>query len=638
MESLRSGVAGQDHALDAFIDSLVLLKARLNDPRRPLATFLLVGPTGVGKTQSAKTLARFLFGSEERLLRFDMNEYVDGDAVARLTGTLREPEGLLTSAIRRQPFAVVLFDEIEKAAPEVFDLLLAVLDEGRLSDALGRVADFTNAVILLSSNLGTRDARSRLGFGSATATGDDVYVGAAEKFFRPEFYNRLDRVIPFRKLAREELEKIARQLLDSVLGRDGLRRRKCLLRVAPEAMSRLVELGHHPELGARALKRTVEREVAQPLARRLSGIAPGAATVAELSFGGGELRLRLRELQPAPRTISWPERLAALSPSSILDQVRAAMERIEHELEADAPGGSIELTNLRPEHARYFHCREQLHKVERIRGAAEHALAPRKNAGSGSRPMRTARPKPLKIVLRQVNPRNVSFGRQREGESFQQELAELDQPDMVELADSPGAALVRELSLLHALTTRGDDRPCALIFETDGSLLGIAAAQRLTGQLHIFFNGIHGMESLSTYNGVSAEEALLKSKAGESFIQPEPTLGLFLSGPNVRSIALAQTGAVLVRSVDNDLSLVRIRLCEAASIDEARSLIEAEPEAHAMGEDQTILLSRTLDWKLGLIDHHSGLTVGHDAKPEDVRAIVLSALPLPPELELVLHS
>jgi len=360
--------------------------------------------------------------------------------------------------------------------------------------------------------------------------------------------------------------------------------------------------------------------------------------VAELSFGGGELRLRLRELQPAPRTISWPERLAAQTPSSILDQVRAAMERIEQELEADAPGGSIELTNLRPEHARYFHCREQLHKVERIRVAAELAMAPRKNAGSSSRPMRTARPKPLKIVLRQMNPRNVSFGRQREGESLQQELAELDQPEMVELADSPGAALVRELSLLHALTTRGDDRPCALIFETDGSLLGIAAAQRLSGQLHIFFNGIHGMESLSTYNGVSAEEALLKSKAGESFIQPEPTLGLFLSGPNVRSIALAQTGAVLVRSVDNDLSLVRIRLCEAASIDEARSLIEAEPEAHAMCEDQTILLSRTLDWKLGLIDHHSGLTVGYDAKPEDVRAMVLSALPLPPELELVLHS
>src|SRR6185295_4517438 len=161
--------------------------------------FLLLGPTGVGKTQAAKTLASFLFGGQERFLRFDMNEYVDAGSVSRLTGTFREPEGALTSAVRRQPFSVILFDEIEKAAPEVVDLLLAVLDEGRLSDSLGRVANFTNAVILLSSNLGARDARSRLGFGSAAATGDAVYVGAAEKFFRPEFYNRLDRVIPFRE-------------------------------------------------------------------------------------------------------------------------------------------------------------------------------------------------------------------------------------------------------------------------------------------------------------------------------------------------------------------------------------------------------------------------------------------------------
>ena len=164
VQDLQKGLAGQDAVLKAFADVVIRLKTRLNDSRRPLAVMLLLGPTGVGKTESAKVLTRYLFGSVERLLRFDMNEYVDGSSAGRLAGTLNDPEGLLTSAIRRQPFSVLLLDEIEKAAPEVFDILLAVLDEGRLTDTLGRVADFTNSVILLTSNLGVREAGTRLGF------------------------------------------------------------------------------------------------------------------------------------------------------------------------------------------------------------------------------------------------------------------------------------------------------------------------------------------------------------------------------------------------------------------------------------------------------------------------------------------
>jgi ATP-dependent Clp protease ATP-binding subunit ClpA len=249
---LRQSLAGQDHALNAFADVLLTLKARLNDPHRPLAVLLLLGPTGVGKTQAARALATYLFGSSERLLRFDMNEYVEAGSALRLTGSPRDPEGLLTSAVRRQPFSVVLFDEIEKGAPEVFDLLLGALDEGRLTDSLGRVTDFTQTVILLTSNLGAREARARLGFGAFEDGSEEaIYISAAEKFFRPEFFNRLDRVIPFRSLDRAELEKITRQLINNLLARDGLQRRDGLLNVTPEALKRLAELGHHPQLGAR---------------------------------------------------------------------------------------------------------------------------------------------------------------------------------------------------------------------------------------------------------------------------------------------------------------------------------------------------------------------------------------------------
>ena len=174
IESLRRDVVGQDAALEAAADVLGIAKARLNDPDRPLGSLLFLGPTGVGKTQCAKALARYLFGDPGRLLRFDLNEFGAPGSAVRLVGTFAEPEGLLTGAVRRRPFAVVLLDEVEKAHPEVFDVLLQVLGEGRLTDALGRTVDFGNTLIVLTSNLGVRQAESSLGFGRDDRT-DDVY-------------------------------------------------------------------------------------------------------------------------------------------------------------------------------------------------------------------------------------------------------------------------------------------------------------------------------------------------------------------------------------------------------------------------------------------------------------------------------
>ena len=162
--ALTAKIIGQQPALDAAADVIAIAKARLNDPERPLGTLLFLGPTGVGKTQCAKAIAAYLYGSADHLLRFDMNEFVEPGSAARLVGTFGQPDGLLTAAVRRRPFAVILLDEIEKADPEVFDLLLQVLGEGRLTDAHGRLADFTNTIIILTSNLGVRESQGNFDF------------------------------------------------------------------------------------------------------------------------------------------------------------------------------------------------------------------------------------------------------------------------------------------------------------------------------------------------------------------------------------------------------------------------------------------------------------------------------------------
>ena len=547
VEKLQARVVGQDHALQAFADVLVTLKARLNDPRRPLATMLLLGPTGVGKTQAAKTLAESLFGSGERLLRYDMNEYVDGASASRLTGSPRDPEGLLTSVVRRQPFSVVLFDEIEKAAPEVFDLLLAVLDEGRLTDALGRVTDFTQAVILLTSNLGAREARARLGFGAGDAGAeaeDEVYVAAAEKFFRPEFFNRLDRIIPFRALDRTHLEGIAQQLISGLLARDGLRRRDSLLNITPDAMKRLVELGHHPQLGARALKRVVEREVAQPLAELLVSLPPGNPMLASLATRGDGFAVSLKDLNPVPRSVLWPETIAqprtaaahATWAAKVLDGVYAALDRIEADLEKDAPAGKIELGKLPPEQERYFYCREHFKRVERLAQAAERAeTAPLPAAHSHRLP----RGRPVKLVVRQYVSGNARLTRKRAAVLLDHNLAELD-TDPVDVPDSALTALLREIALLEMLATqRPEPGGTLLVFRAcvpgdSGAMFQIAKAYAdCLGQLW-------GASAAALFEHESKEELLLKA----IFEEPRGrTQAIFIKGINVRPFISAPRNA-----------------------------------------------------------------------------------------------
>lgn len=293
-------VIGQSEALDHVLDLLATAKAALGRPRKPLASLLFIGPTGTGKTEMAKALAEFLFGDVGRLVRFDLNEFGDPVSVQRLLGgpAVGQAEGLLTARVREQPFSVILLDEFEKADPAFFDLLLQVLGDGRLTDAAGRVADFCNSVIIMTSNLGAQAFQRgasgfRVGEPDAREAGGH-FAEAVRKFLRPEIYNRLDAIVPFRGLTREMVLSIARGQLERVRQRDGLRLRDVECVFHPDVADWLARRGYEPRYGARPLKRAIEHDVMVPLAEALNQYVVDTPLQAELSVAAGRLRIDVR--------------------------------------------------------------------------------------------------------------------------------------------------------------------------------------------------------------------------------------------------------------------------------------------------------------------------------------------------------
>jgi ATP-dependent Clp protease ATP-binding subunit ClpB len=270
-DRLRKRVVGQDEALLLVANAVRRSRAGLGDPRRPMGSFLFMGPTGVGKTELARALAEFLFDDEKAMVRIDMSEYMEKHAVSRLVGAPPgyigyDEGGQLTEAIRRRPYAVVLFDEIEKAHPDVFNLLLQVLEDGRLTDGKGRTVDFRNTVLILTSNVASDLIleSSRFDSDENRRRMKDRLMDALRKTFRPEFLNRIDEIVTFESLGPEQIQAIVDIQLEDLRRR--LAERKIGLELSEAAREKLAEQGYDPLFGARPLKRTIQRMVENPLA------------------------------------------------------------------------------------------------------------------------------------------------------------------------------------------------------------------------------------------------------------------------------------------------------------------------------------------------------------------------------------
>jgi ATP-dependent Clp protease ATP-binding subunit ClpA len=302
-----SRLIGQLEAVDLTVDLLATVKAGLTRPSRPIASLLFIGPTGVGKTEMAKALAEFLFGSGDRLTRFDMSEFADPLAVQRLAGTAFGAEGLLTARVREQPFCVLLFDEFEKAHPAFFDLLLQVLGEARLTDAGGRLADFRNAVIILTSNLGAESYQAgHPGFrpgGREQAEAKQHFVREVERFLRPEMFNRLDRLVPFAPLDASSIEQIAWREWNKVLQRDGVRFRGIRVVAADNVVPLLAEVGFDARYGARPLKRAIERELLAPVAHQMNRYSAELALDVNVGLDNGKVAATVKPRLVEGRTV-----------------------------------------------------------------------------------------------------------------------------------------------------------------------------------------------------------------------------------------------------------------------------------------------------------------------------------------------
>ncbi len=332
--AISNSLVGQEDAANALIDVIHTIKARLTKPSKPNASFMFIGPTGVGKTQAAKVLCTYLTGDEENLLRFDMNEYIDEFAVQRLIGDYYNPEGILTGKVRYRPFGIVLFDEIEKAHPKVHDLLLQVLDDGRLTDSLGRTVDFTNTIIIMTSNVGARDVSSQVGF-QTNSNIDAIYRKAVETTFRPEFVNRIDRIVIFQPLQLQHILGIARLQIKELLQRDGFVRRTTILNISDKALEWVAKRGFDAKMGGRALKRQIERDLTTLSAEQLIQSYSESPIILEIKIKNGQLYPSINELSFIdPLTEGWlPQLPTADKGKRFFGVLLRQLERVERQIE-----------------------------------------------------------------------------------------------------------------------------------------------------------------------------------------------------------------------------------------------------------------------------------------------------------------
>ena len=297
-EELRKKIVGQDEVIGHLSKSIRRARAGLKDPRRPIGSFIFLGPTGVGKTELAKVLAKYLFQDDESFIRIDMSEYMEKFSVSRLVGAPPgyvgyEEGGDLTEKVRRRPYSVVLFDEIEKAHYDIFNILLQILDDGSLTDSFGRKVDFRNTILILTSNIGGRLLRSKnLGFGNEDkkSRNEEIkkkVIEEAKKIFNPEFLNRIDEIVSFKELDRVSVLQIIDIMIEEI--RERLLSRQLELRLSRAVKSHLLEKGYNREMGARPMRRTIEKELEDPIAERLLSGVFSEGSIIKVAVSKGEL-------------------------------------------------------------------------------------------------------------------------------------------------------------------------------------------------------------------------------------------------------------------------------------------------------------------------------------------------------------
>ncbi|MEM1321566.1 MAG: AAA family ATPase [Bacteroidota bacterium] len=333
-DAIAAQLVGQPDAVATLADAIHTIKAKLTDPTKPLASFLFIGPTGVGKTQAAKVLCDYLMGNPKHLLRFDMNEYIDAQAVHRLIGDEHNPEGHLTGKVRYRPFGIILFDEIEKAHPKVHDLLLQVLDDGRLTDSLGKTVDFSGNIIIMTSNVGAREAAGQLGFVAGQRDDSAVYRKAVENRFRPEFVNRIDRIVIFRSLEVDHILNIARLQIKDLLKRDGFVRRTTILNISTEALEWVARRGYNAKMGGRALKRQIEKDLTTLSAEQLISTHTDNPIIFSILFKEGQLVPRIIPLDfVEPIEEDWlPQLPEEARGRGFFNRLLKLVERLEYQV------------------------------------------------------------------------------------------------------------------------------------------------------------------------------------------------------------------------------------------------------------------------------------------------------------------
>lgn len=331
---IAQDLVGQPQAVKSLSDIVHVIKAKLCDPEKPLSSFLFIGPTGVGKTQAAKVLCQYLMGSEDSLIRFDMNEYIDEYAIQRLIGDYYNPEGQLTGKVRYRPFGILLLDEIEKAHPKVHDLLLQVLDDGRLTDSLGRTVDFSNTIIIMTSNVGSREVAGSIGYNTENIDKNAIFRKAVEMEFRPEFINRIDQIVIFDPLELDHILGIARLQIRELLRRDGFVRRTTILNISKDALEWVARRGYNAQMGGRALKRQIERDLTTLSAEQLIKTYSDRPILMDILLEDSRLVPKIKVLEfVEPIEEDWMPQLPELEKGRrFYGQLLRSIEQIERDI------------------------------------------------------------------------------------------------------------------------------------------------------------------------------------------------------------------------------------------------------------------------------------------------------------------